>query len=98
MGPRAPLCARAVLGQLLFAVVLGLLGVTDMASWLGTSLPVFHEIRLQRRLGRLISDETPSNVAEARESEGRTRTHHPIHGGPGLRVVTAWHAVPRGWH
>mmetsp|Transcript_71793 Transcript_71793/g.215811 ORF Transcript_71793/g.215811 Transcript_71793/m.215811 type:complete len:739 (+) Transcript_71793:414-2630(+) len=37
-----------------FALSLGLLGVADLISWLSTSLPILHEIRLQNRLRKLI--------------------------------------------
>ena len=57
--------------RVLFAVVLGLLGVTDMASWLATSLPAFHEMRLQRRLGQLISDDAGTGAAEAEPGVSR---------------------------
>ena len=42
--------------RLLFAANLGLLGITDAISWLATSLPALHEMRLQRRLGRLMEE------------------------------------------
>ena len=49
--PGSSLLPRAIFSpvgyRLLFAVVLGLLGVTDAISWLATSLPAFREMRLQ---------------------------------------------------
>jgi hypothetical protein len=52
-----PFPTSSVTYRVLFAVMLGLLGVTDAASWLATSLPALHEMRLQRKLGRLIDIE-----------------------------------------
>lgn len=57
--------------RILFAAVLGLLGVTDAASWLATSLPALHEMRLRHRLDRLLSvDDVASRANEPQHPAG----------------------------